>query len=127
MEKKHKVMQVYAVIVCVVTIITIIISATSLISALIDRSDPLYADRFEINLASFENFKMDALKATQKDQAYIPDDQILLKMYDSAKEDKIKSVMHQTNRTIIVSSLITGLALILFITHFLFMKKLGKE
>ena len=54
MEKKHKIMQVYAVIICVVAVITFLISVTSIVSAFIDRSDPIHAWRSEVKLSSFE-------------------------------------------------------------------------
>ena len=69
---------------------------------------------------------MDALKGTQKDQAYIPDDKTLLKMYEEAKADKIRLVQHQTHRTIIVSSLIIGICILLFGSHWWIMKKMAR-
>ncbi len=127
MEKKQKVIQIYAIIICIIAVITIIISVTSLVSAIIDQGDPLYAGRYEMKLASFENFKMDALKSTQKDQAYIPDDQTLQKMFEAAKNDKIRLVQHQSYRTIIVSSLIIAISSVLFGVHWWLMRKAGKE
>lgn len=127
MEKKNKAIQVYAIIICIIAVITIIISVSDLVSSMIDKSNPLYARRYEMNLASFENFKMDALKSTQKDQAFIPDDQTLLKMYESAKADKINLVKHQTHRTIIVSSLIIVISIVLFGFHWWLMRKMAKE
>ncbi len=127
MEKKNKAIQVYAIIICIIAVITIIISVSDLVSSMIDKRDPLYAGRYEMNLASFENFKMDALKSTQKDQAFIPDDQTLLKMYESAKADKINLVKHQTHRTIIVSSLIIVISIVLFGFHWWLMRKMAKE
>ncbi len=127
MEKKNKIIQVYAVIICVVAVITFIISVSSIVSAAIDRTDPLYTGRFEQKLASFENFKMDVLKTTQKDQAFIPDDETINGMYEAAKENKIMTVQHQTFRTMIVSSLIIIISLILFGVHWWLMRKMGKE
>ncbi|MDP3353970.1 MAG: hypothetical protein Q8S44_09530, partial [Flavobacteriaceae bacterium] len=108
MEKKHKIAQVYAVIICIIAIITIIISIGDLVSSIIDSKNPLYSNRTEEKLTSFEYFKMDAMKSVTKEQAYIPDDQTLLKMYESARNEKIQSVLHQTNRSIIVDSLLIG-------------------
>ena len=126
MEKKHNIIQIYATIVCIVTVITFIISVSSLVSALIDRGDPLYAGRSELNLSSFENFKMNALKSTQKDQAYIPDDQTIHEMFEAAKADKIKSVQHRTYRDIIVSGLITAICIVLFGAHWWLLRKQAK-
>ena len=127
MEKKQKIIQIYAVIICIVSIIAFLISMSGLVSSIIDRNDPLYAGRSDINLASFENFKMDVLKSTQKDQVYIPDEETLRKMYEEAKEDKIKRVKHYTFRDIVVSSLVIFIALILFWSHWRLMKKMNYE
>ena len=128
MEKKQKIIQIYAVIICVIAVITILISLSSLVSSYIDKSDPLavtiYSDRNNASLASFENFKMDILKSVQKDQAYIPDDKTIHKMYEEAKTAKIKTVEHRTHRDIIVSGLIMAIALVLFGSHWWLIKKM---
>ena len=108
MEKKENIIKVYAIIVNVVAIITFIIAATSLISAVIDRSDPLYAGYTQADLSSFEKYKMDVLKSTQKDDAYIPTDEQIKDMFEAAKTDRINKVQHQSFRTIVVSSVIIG-------------------
>ena len=120
-------MQVYAVIICVVTVITFLISVSSIVSAMMDRSDPLHARRSEVNLSSYENFKMDVLKSTQKDQAYIPDDKTIQEMYQSAKNDKITTVLHQTNNIITVSGIIIVICIILFISHWILLRKISKQ
>ncbi len=127
MEKKQKIIQVYAVIICVVAVITFLISVSSIVSAAIDRSDPLYAGRFEQKLSSLENFKVDVLKSTQKDQAFIPNDEEIHGMYEAAKGNKIKTVQHQSFRTIMVSSLIIVICIILFGSHWWLMRKIGKS
>ena len=127
MEKKQKIIQVYAVIICVVAVITFIISVSSIVSAAIDRTDPLYTGRFEQKLSSFENFKVDVLKSTQKDQAFIPDDKTINGMYEAAKENKIKNVQHRSYRTMMVSSLIIVICIVLFGTHWWLMRKIGKS
>lgn len=127
MEKKYKAIQVYTIIICVISVITIIISLSSLVSAIIDKGDPIHANRHEISLSSFENFKMNSLKSVTKDQAFIPDNQELLKMYEDAKADKISTVKHQTNRTIIVSSIIIIISILFFTTHLWVMRKIGRQ
>lgn len=128
MEKKQKIIQVYAVIICVIAVITILISLSSLVSSYIDKSDPLavtiYSSSNKASLASFENFKMDILKSIQKDQVYIPDDQTLHKMFEEAKTAKIKTVEHRAHRDIIVSSMIMVIAVILFGSHWWLIKKI---
>ena len=100
---------------------------SGLVSSIIDRNDPLYAGRSDLNLSSFENFKMDVLKSTQKDQAYIPDEKTLQKMYEEAKANKVRHVKHSTYRDIIVSSFVIVISLVLFGTHWWLMKKMKYE
>lgn len=124
MDKKRNIIQVYAIIVNIVAIITFIIALSSLVSALIDRSDPLYTSSYsQTDLSSFEKYKLDVLNQTDKDATYIPDDDTIHKMYEDAKIEKINKVEHQSYRTIMVSSLIIGFCIILFIFHWWLAKK----
>ena len=127
MEKKKNIIKVYAIIVNVVAIITFIIAATSLISAVIDRSDPLYAGYTQADLSSFEKYKMDVLKSTQKDDAYIPTDEQIKDMFEAAKTDRINKVQHQSFRTIVVSSVIIGVCIILFGFHWWIIRKYDRN
>ena len=126
MEKKRKAIQVYAIIVNVVAVITFIIATTGLITALIDRSDPLYGGYSQIDLSSFEKYKMDVLKTTTKDAAYIPSDKEIRGMYDAAKTDKINKVMHDSFRSMIVSGVVIAIAVILFGFHWMITRKYDK-
>lgn len=127
MEKKRKVIQVYALIVCIVAIITFIICMAVLVSAVIDRSDPIYSGYSKADLSSFENYKMEVMKSIDKDQAYIPDDQAIKQMYESAKEEKINKALHNSKRNIIVCSLLIIFCIILFLTHWWMIKKYSKD
>lgn len=129
MEKQSKVPTIYGYAVCLVTVITIIISVADLVNAVIDLGDPLHAERDyqkSPSLASFENYKMDILTSSDKEQTFVPDDTTLRAMYESAKDDKIQSVKHRTNRTIMVCSILIVICLVLFITHWMWMRKLYK-
>ena len=124
MEKKRKIIQVYAVIVNVVAIITFIIAATDLISAIIDRNDPLYSHHYnQVDLSSFEKYKLDVLSSTKEDAAFIPTDKEIQDMFDAAKADKISKVNHTTFRSIMVSSVIMVFCLFLFGIHWWLIKK----
>jgi len=126
MEKQNKVPMIYGYAVCLVTVITLIFSVTDLINAVIDLGDPLHAERNYHNapsLASFENYKMDLL-TSEKELAFVPDDETLKTIYQSAKDDKIRAVKHRTNRTIVVCSLLIVICVILFSTHWFWMRKL---
>jgi len=129
MEKKHRITQIYGYAVCLVTVITFLIAITSLVNAIIDRSNPLYAGwrNPELpSLASYENYKMDVLKSPQKESAYIPDEQTLRAMYEAAKTDIIQSVQHRTRRSIIVNSLLIVLCVVFFSTHWMWIRKLSR-
>ncbi len=124
MDKKRNIIQVYAIIVNVVAIIAFLISVTSLVSALIDRNEPLYTSSYnDADLSSFEKYKLDVLNSTNKDASYVPDDDAILKMYEDAKVEKINKVDHQSFRTIVVSGLIIGFCIILFAFHWGLVKK----
>jgi hypothetical protein len=136
MEKPHRMAQVYGYIVCLVAVITFIICLANIIPAILDLGDPLHAGSvFSMqgspSLASFENYKMDILKSSskegeQKEQAYVPDDQTIRSMFEAAKSDKIQTARHQSIRTITVSSIIMLVSIALFITHWMWMKRLNK-
>lgn len=130
MEKQSKVPAIYGYAVCLVTVITIIISVADLVNAVIDLGDPLHAERnFQKtpSLASFENYKMDILTSSDKEQTFVPDDETLRAMYESAKNDKIQSVKHRTMRSIMVSSILIVICVVMFITHWRWMRKLSKS
>lgn len=127
MDNKQKTIQVYAVVISVVTVVAIIICTADLISTLIDSTDALHAGHYEVQLTPSENFKMATLKPTQKDQAYIPTNEPIRKMYESAKADKIMLVKHYTNRTIIVNSFLLVISVTLLAFHWRLMRRVGNE
>ena len=135
MEKSQKVgAQIYGYAVCIVAVITFLISITSLVNAFIDLQDPIHVLGWGPpgpSLASYENYKMDILKSSQKGDesvqtSYVPDDQTLRAMYEAARADRIQSVKHQSNKSIIVGSLLILICLILFVTHWRWVRKLNK-
>jgi hypothetical protein len=135
MEKSQKVgAQIYGYTVCVVAVIAFLISVTTLVNAIIDLQDPIHGAMWFTqgpSLASYENYKMDILKSLQKGDesskaSYVPDDQTLRAMYEAARTDRIQSVKHQSNKSIIVGSLLIFICLILFVTHWRWVRKLNK-
>lgn len=129
MEKRNKIPMVYGYAICLVAVITFIISISTLVNAVIDFGDPIHAGSGRYNgpsLASFENYKMDVLKSAEKELAYVPDDQTLQSMYKAAKDDRIQSALHNTRRSIIVNSLLIIICVVLFVTHWRWMRKQPK-
>lgn len=127
MEKKTKAPQVYGYAVCLVAIITFLISLAALISSVIDASDPLYARRDSQHLSSYENFKMNALKSGQSETAYMPDEETFRVMYEDAKNYQIRRVKHNTNQSIIVNSVIIVICVVLFMIHWMWIRRIGRQ
>ncbi|MFI5187154.1 MAG: hypothetical protein ACHQF0_10540 [Chitinophagales bacterium] len=136
MEKSTKIVaQVYGYAVCLVTVITFLISTTALVTAVVDLGDPMhsgYTPQGSPSLASFENYRLDVMKSFQKgaetgEQSYAPTEQTLRSMYDAAKNDKIQSSNHQSDKTILISSLIIVICMILFFTHWNWLRRLTKS
>ena len=129
--------QIYGYIVLLVAVITFIICLANIIPAIIDLGDPLhagpvYATQNAPSLASYENYKMDILKSKGKEgeqisQAYMPDEATLKTMYEAAKEDRIQTSRHGSVRTIIVSSIIVLVSIALFLSHWIWMQRLGRK
>ena len=127
MEKKSKIPQIYGYAVCLIAIITFLISLSAIITNIIDAKDPLYSRGNDQGLSSYENFKVETLNTGQNDAAYIPDEATLKQMYEDLKNYKIKKVMHQTNKTIIVNSILFVLSIFLFSFHWIWIRKLNKQ
>ena len=134
MEKTSRMPQVYGYLVCLVAVITVLICASTLVYAILDLGDPIHAGYTPAgtpSLASFDNYKMDVLKSVPKEgesvkAAYLPDDQTLRAMYEAAKDDKIQRERHEANRTIVIDSILIAICIVLFVTHWRWMRKLSK-
>ena len=122
---------IYGYLVCLVAVITFLITVTILVNSVMDLSDPLHAQSYtpagSPSLASFENYKVDILKSGEKEQTFVPDDATLKAMFEAAKDDKIQGVKHRANRSIIVSGILIIISIVLFITHWMWVRRLGKS
>jgi hypothetical protein len=134
MEKSQRMPQVYGYLVCLVAVITVLICASTLVYAVLDLGDPIHAGYTPAgspSLASFNNYKMDILKSTPRGNdfnkaGFLPDDQTLQAMYEAAKDDKIQRIRHESNRTIVIDSILILICILLFVTHWRWMRKLAK-
>jgi hypothetical protein len=133
MEKPKLIPQIYAYAVCLTTVITFLICITNMVNALIDMGDPIHAQSSYMaerssNLASFELYKADMLKSTRSDGTasnanYAPDDKTLHAMYETARQEKISSEMHQIRRSLVVDGLLICICIVLFITHWMWIRR----
>ena len=130
-EKSQKIQMIYGYAVCIVAVITFLISVTSVVYSLIDLTDPINAHRTYGNdapsLASYNNYKIDIIKSLDPKHDVDLDDTTLKSMYESAKLDAIAKVKHNAYRTIIVNSLLLLICIVLFTTHFIWMRKISKK
>ena len=135
MEKSQRITaQIYGYAICLVAVLTFIFSTISLINSIFDLGDPIHSGFTpggSPSLASYENYKMDVMRMTQKgNEATVAqpatDEQTLKAMYEAAKNDKIQSAKHQANKSITISGIMIIIAFILFFTHWRWMKKIGR-
>jgi hypothetical protein len=122
---------VYGYAVCLVTVIAFLIAGANLVYALIDLGDPMNAYRNwrgdAPSLASFDNYKVDIIKATDPEHGLDLDDTTLRSMFDAAKNDAISKVKHNATRSLIVNSLVVVVALLLFLIHWMWMRRLTRK
>ena len=97
-EKSQRIQMIYGYAVCLVAVITFLISLTALVYAVMDLTDPINAyrtyGRDAPSLASFENYKVDIIKATDPGHGLELDDTTLKGMYEAARNDAIAKVKH---------------------------------
>jgi len=129
MEKRSKAPLIYGYAVCLVAVVTFLISVAGIINAVMDLSDPLYSGSGynQESIASFENYKMDVLKTNSDKETWNPDDATLQAMYEAEKEDRTRRVIHSSVRNLSVSGILIIICVILFLTHWRWMRKLNKK
>lgn len=125
---KSKALQVYAIVVCVIAVITFIISLSNVVSSLIDKQNPMHASWNKSDTySSFERYKLESMKTVTKDQVYVPSDEELRSMYEEAKANMLAETNHRITRSLTVSSLVMGIAIVLFLLHWRLNKKMSVE
>lgn len=136
MEKSQRITaQIYGYAICLVAVLTFIFSTIALVNSFIDLGDPIhsgYTPAGSPSLASYENYKMDIMRMSQKgDESnkaqFLPDEQTLKTMYEAAKNEKIQSAKHQANKSIIISAILIIISFALFFTHWRWMKRIARS
>jgi len=129
MEKRPKAPLIYGYGICLISVITVIISVGILVTSLIDLSDLMHAlsrRQDAPSLASFETYKLDMLKTSDKPLQFIPDDQTLQVMYQETKDDWVALAQHHTFKKIIVKGSLIIFCIILFLTHWRWTRRVSK-
>ena len=126
MEKRSKAPLIYGYAVCLVAVITFLIAVAAVIFAMMDLGDPLYASKGynQSSIASFENYKMEVLKSQDNKETWNPDDETIRSMYEAEKDDRIRRVKHDSMRSLYINGMLILITLILFGTHWRWMRKL---
>jgi len=128
MEKRSKAPMIYGYAVCLVAVITFLIAVASVIYAVMDLSDPLYAatNYNKASIASYENYKMDMLKEQGDKENWVPDEVTLKGMYQAEKDDRVRRVRHDSMRNLYIHGTLIIICIVLFITHWRWMRRLNK-
>jgi hypothetical protein len=131
MERKRNTLQVYAMLVNVVSVIAFLIALTGFISAIIDRQTPLLVTMYsQVDLSSFEKYKLDVTKGIGETSSYIPTDDELKSMYEAARQEKIDRVLHNSFKSLLISSTVILISIVLFVIHWIILwreKKLSLD
>jgi hypothetical protein len=127
MAKIHIIAQIYGYAVCLVTVLAFLFSVPSLLESVIDLTDIQHSKNYSEKYSSFESYKVNVIRdmttSYECDQEIkaknvnLPDDQTLLKMYESEKEGSYRNSLHSTKRTVIEKSFFILLSVLLFIFH----------
>jgi ATP-dependent Zn protease len=135
MEKPVRIVsQVYGYAVCLVAVIIFLISITALVTSVLDLDDPIhsgYTPPGSPSLASYENYKLDIVKSFQNGstgskETYTPTEETLRSLYEAARNDKIQSSRHQSQKSILISGLMIFISVALFYIHWRWMQRMTK-
>ncbi len=130
MDRSNRVAQLYGYTVCLVAVIVALSSTASLLSAAIDRANPLQADySYGASLSSFE-----AYRATyQRDRMSIGGveptrldtlaESVLRVRYEALVGDRRAATAYRTSKTFVGSGVMIALALALFGWHWRWLRQ----
>lgn len=137
-EKPNKISQWYGYMVCLIAVVVFLFSLTGLINALFDLRDPIHGGSGffafpQVNLSSFENFKVDKLAQLQINESgeseplYVPSDEELQAMYQAAREDQITNIVNRAYRMITIDIIMIIVAAGLFVWHWKWLSRMREQ
>lgn len=135
MEKNTRIAQIYGYLVCLVAVITFLIAITNLFNAIINLQDPMHAEgnyNSSGNLVSFEEYRFEKIRNYQQSgdsltKASVPDAKELRQMFDDQRNNHLQSVKLKNFRAIVTYGVLLLVSLILFIIHWRWLRKMGRE
>lgn len=128
--KPNLIAQVYGYAVCLVSVVVLLIALTGLVDAAFDLSEPLsgrarYAGPERIS--SFEVYRRDLERSRPTPDARaqpLPSDSVLRAIYEAERADRIESARFDALRSLARSLLLLIAAVVLFFTHWKWMRRL---
>lgn len=120
MERPSWIAPLYGYVVCLTAVITFLVAASSLVNAVLDRSNPLYDRSGGPSLTSFEAYQATYDRDRNVAPGTRPDTLTTEQMrsrYEAIRSDRIASVTFQSTKQILSSGLMILLAAGLFVFH----------
>lgn len=126
MSKPYLVPQIYGYIICLIAVVTLLFSLAPLIQSIIDLNDIEYSGQYYPSSQSFGQFRLRALERTPGKNV-IPDDSALRRLYDDDRREAYKRAYIKIRDTIVVKTLMLVVSIILFISHWKWIKRIKAE
>ena len=139
MNKNGIIPQIYGYAVCLASILVILFQIPQLFEAVTDFADPLHSQRApRIVNQSFEKWEMDypnnqfytPVKPEPQqnvEKKNPPDEKTLRRIFNEEKENEIATLKHTLLISLVTKLLLVLLAIILFFTHWKWLKKLSNS
>ncbi|MFA6082208.1 MAG: hypothetical protein WC773_02205 [Patescibacteria group bacterium] len=136
MEKTHIVPKIYGYVVCLVAVIVTLVALGNIVNAIFDRANPTSVSDYRYNLQSHDVSSFAAYKADYQSNlnsaenktattVVLSDDQLRTN-YEAARTSQIDAVKLGTVKTITVFSILLVVAVGLFASHWIWLRKFEK-
>ena len=134
MDRSSRIAQAYGYAVCLIAIVTVLISASQIVTAAFNLSDPLRAEGFGRGgtLTSYAAYKREQqrpaiathVSPSAPDSAVVPPTETELRqMFEDERLDQIGNVRFRSMRTLVTSVLMIIVAFGLFLMHWRWLRR----
>lgn len=131
-DKPNRMAHVYGYTVCVISLIVALVSLSSILNAAFDRANPLQSEfGFGTSFSSFESYKatyrreqvmFDRSEGAKPDTA---SEATLRARYEALAKDRVTATRYRTSKSITMGALFLVIAIVLFVTHWRWMRGLN--